>query len=1101
MASDVTPGTLIGFGVPYEFTEESIWTAQLTASQQGPYPGAAEPAAGDDPRLRLITTGSQTASGKLRVRTHKAGNPGPDGAAFVWRNEASPAEDYRGRDFQQLVGWESIVYTASASLRADDPDVCTLSDGTVVAVFQKLTGGSYLVRVARKGPDDASWSVVTAYTGGSTVGDGYHPGICIARGADGEEELLIAHWVYDAVASEAQIQTLRSTDSGASWSVVSSAALETPLDVSGTVGSGSQGNEASRIRIAYKGEQFLLLYHAIRNNTSAARDELIQCACTDTIGGRFVQIDALLTAHHHSIVVLDEHFLICALFQSVANTYYLDSATNEFSAFLDESRRPVSELDFSYVSSSGSNYFIAEGSAWVDDDGTLFWALWNQDSAAPNEATVLIFSPDEGKSWFRCGEGSQSTGAGAQVLDFGDDDVVARHFVGTSSAGRQILLHQWSADVSTEGTYSIGAAYLGGYSTVTLPGLRTFAPRDKRAPWSHTYLPVEKPDDISSGPWTLTGTDTASLASGALNISTSSQITCYDATPSSTQAQGLIVFASLTAVSGGSTSTLARAIRLTLSDSTDDYQVALRISTGAMRLIDAHSGANLGEVSDIAPSGGIEILLALNAGQVAMFYRAASTKSDRVWTAGPASTSLTNDTASPTGNNEIEWGHCASATAETNWIALCFAAGQQTAPSLTGGYSNPADLYGRDYAAQGYAVYVDSGVRITAESGGGREGEIYEIDARYRYPLSRALLSQNLSQSVGWRSVNNGGGALSAMRIPLLLNSAEASPGSQVGTFGSDLIFLFLSGINFANFTVEYYASGAWNTLATIDTAITAGTWSATRRNQVIELPTSGTNSSTPYLFQDECAGWTAKLGSEYWRLSGNTPGVFGAFSTGAQVRPTFFVDSSTGGTASGQLELWPSSVVVVLNTGAAQGSAWALNISGSATADNEFRIDGSLALGRVFVPGRRYDWGRVRTYQPNSLAARSPQGVFRGRKRSEGGRIVRFAWPGMISTSALFGNATDPDYWRASTAGGNDPVIALDDVLSLEGMFRQLGNHAPFVYLPRIQPNAVSRVLNRRHEQALMVATTPVEYETVLGDEGSSEALRVASILAEEMQ
>ena len=66
---------------------------------------------------------------------------------------------------------------------------------------------------------------------------------------------------------------------------------------------------------------------------------------------------------------------------------------------------------------------------------------------------------------------------------------------------------------------------------MTLPGIQTYASSYQRLGWGQTWLPLDKPDDISSGPWTLTGTDTATLASGALTINTSSQQTCYGANP------------------------------------------------------------------------------------------------------------------------------------------------------------------------------------------------------------------------------------------------------------------------------------------------------------------------------------------------------------------------------------------------------------------------------------------------------------------------------------------------------------------------------------------------------------------------------------------
>ncbi len=349
------------------------------------------------------------------------------------------------------------------------------------------------------------------------------------------------------------------------------------------------------------------------------------------------------------------------------------------------------------------------------------------------------------------------------------------NFVGTSSAGRQVVAFGWTADVSTAGSHSTGILYLGGYSTVTMPGVQTFASSFQRIGWNRTWVPLDKPDDISTGPWSLTGTDTATLTNGVLNINTSSQQTCYFANPAGTVAEGCIIRISLTAVSGGSTSTIARGLKVRLADGANDYEVSLRISTAAMRLVDQNSGANLGEVSDIAPSGGIDVLLAMTAGKVAMFYRAKSIAADRVWKTGPQSSSLNNNTGSPDSNNKVDWGHCVSGTAETNWEELHFRFNQAYSPQLSAGFSNPADLFGRDYAGVGRATYVDDGVRITGIDGAGREGETYHIDTRYRYPIDRVFWTESQSPRVGWRSTTDNTSTL----IPLLLNPNEGTPGAN----------------------------------------------------------------------------------------------------------------------------------------------------------------------------------------------------------------------------------------------------------------------------------------------------------------------------------
>ncbi len=64
------------------------------------------------------------------------------------------------------------------------------------------------------------------------------------------------------------------------------------------------------------------------------------------------------------------------------------------------------------------------------------------------------------------------------------------------------------------------------------------------------------------------------------------------------------------------------------------------------------------------------MLIAMTAGKVAMFYRAKSVAADRVWKVGPQSSSLNNNTGSPSSNNAVDRGHCATRNAESNWEDL-----------------------------------------------------------------------------------------------------------------------------------------------------------------------------------------------------------------------------------------------------------------------------------------------------------------------------------------------------------------------------------------------------------------------------------------------
>ena len=1085
MGSDVSPDDLRGFGLPLRLSTENLWTAQAGYTQAGPQAGVPQPQG--DYTLRLASSGAQAADKQLRIRTQRAGNPGPEGAAFVWKNEADTY--WRGRDIQQISAWDTLDYTTLATAASSDPDALTLPDGTVVIARQKLLASAYRVRITYQSPGSTSWTFLDAYTSSTLPTDGYHPAMCLMP--DGS--IFLAFWVYDNTVNEAQIQTMRSTDGAATWSTVSTFALDAPLDIQSSEGIGNDGFEAQRIRMSEANGQVLLVARRKANNSSLSeRNGYIQAVSIDG-GGRFATVEAVtptgsLWGAQSVLTVGGQFYVMTVTANAQISAMRMSSGFEKISAlktagFLNISQSFDLELD--------------EGSAWVDDDGTI-WFI-GQESGG-NQAMFMLQSIDGGDT-FRLVGGGNNLAVGAEWFSSGDGGVHPVNFVGTASAGRQVIASGWDADVSTAGQHSTGIIYLGGYSTVTLPGVQAYASSYQRLGWGQTWLPLDKPDDISSGPWTLTGTDTATLASGALTINTSSQQTCYGANPSGSVADGCVVRMSLTAVSGGSTSTLARGAKVRLADGSSDYEVALRISTAGMRLVDNNSGANLGEVSDIAPSGGIDILLAMTGGKVAMFYRAKSVAADRVWSVGPQSSSLTNNSGSPAANNSIEWGHCASGTAETSWEELHYRFDQSYSPAMSTGFSNPADLFGRSYAGVGAATYVDGGVRITAIDGAAREGETYNIDTRYRYPIDRIFWTESQSPRVGWRSTADNTSTL----IPFLLNANESSPGSSTQGILGDMLILHMSAINFANFTIEYYAGGSWNVAATVDTALTGGTWNATRTSNTITMPTGGSNTSKSHLFQNECAGWTAKIGSSLYRIARNAPGVLAAGNGSNFKRVRLEVEGTTGSTEVGALELWPDSVTVAINLRGIQGSAWGVRIAAEHTVDDDYRI-GQLMLGRAFITGYQYARGRVMTYEPNTPTTITADGVLRGRKVGPGGRLLRFAWTDPVDGTATYGTNTSPSFITGSTSAGSLPLASRADVgASLEGMFREIGQHQPFVYLPRV-PRSTSTgtdviVLNRRQQHMAMTLTTPVELESVLGSEDSSEIFRVASITAREIR
>ena len=288
--ADVSGSVLRGLGIPYDLTSDHLWTAKATYTEQGPTTGQAVPQGAYT--LALQTSGTQSAGKALRVKVQRGGHPGHRaGLETVYQYDGDT--NWRGHDVQPTSHTQVIRSTAEATTGALlDPDAVafysTDRSDRICVVYQRQTISptTYIVEAATYDPSAGTWSKVTVHTNTVSPTDGYHPAICY-NPVDGY--LYVAHWVYDPTNDIAQVAVHRSRD-GATWTTISDWALDTGVDISGTVGSGADGYEVGRLRMAMSAGQTLLVGHVIANNNStlAIRDRLVQYASTSR-GARFSQ--------------------------------------------------------------------------------------------------------------------------------------------------------------------------------------------------------------------------------------------------------------------------------------------------------------------------------------------------------------------------------------------------------------------------------------------------------------------------------------------------------------------------------------------------------------------------------------------------------------------------------------------------------------------------------------------------------------------------------------------------------------------------------------------------------------------------------------------
>lgn len=1114
--------TYRGLGVSWPLTSANLWAAQASYTQQAPEAGQAVP------RQRCVLQIDPSGSGQesaLVVRTARAGHPGPGGAAFAWRYETDPTTAYRGRDIQQASGWQSID-----TVGVDDvaqclhPDVVSLPSGQIIATYHAgfSSGAAYRVRVAVFDPDAWTWTKTDLYTTSTSPTDGFHPAIAVnERG-----EVFVAHWVYDGSALEAQIRVHRSTDNGTSWETVSAHALSDPVDISSSYGVGNPGYTCGRIRMAFNGGQCLLVAQLGVNNSSlTVEDTLAQYASTSD-AGRFdlVEMAPTMTDRFvaHSIVVYNGTFYVghiatIGFFWTPLPSAYASLASRwaglwsaGATVLPQESSGGGGVLGLSLPISTAL-CTDSDASAWVDESGTLYALFRAMDSGSPAKpnALFLMMSFDGGETWKYAGDGDRTEeyAEAATVYYSGDGATYLRRYAGCSHRGRQVVITQNSTDVATT-DHSIGALFIGGYSTVTLPS-RLDHPYDyQRSGWSQSWLPIELPDNTT---WGAAGAGTASLTNvalvrteRALQIATSATTKHYSITPTSTLAQGIVVRARLACTVGGAVGSDDVALVIRTADGSADYEAHLRFSTTQIRAIDDNSGSTLATVTTFV-SLGVDVLVALTAtGKFSAWYRANSMDSDRPWTAICENQSLNN--AGATGaSNLIRWGNVASSTSTSAWFELHHMIGAQGQGEMGNGFANPADLLGRDYPQRGRIAYLADGVSVSTRDGSAMEGDLYDIAPRYRYPIERLLWAHNRSPRTQYRSLAEAAvtDAVDAQFFPFVLNPDASALGNTEQGMGNSLVYFAGLNTNFRQFTIERrdISGPSWQVEATVDTGTS---FSGLRRGSEVRAA-AGAGSTSGYYAQNELIGWFVDLGSNVIkRVRGNTPGTLTGSGSNSQKCSIFLDNVDNSEPSSGTFVLFPADWCLLLSVRAETGSAWGLRTTAQRTYTGDIRL-GHFSFGQVFVPGWQYDRGRIITYEPNTSASEQADGTLLALEMGPGGRTLRVAWSSSgWDSSGVWGDGTDPDYRSLTDSVGSAPIATVPDVgFSLEGVVRDVGRGVrPLIYLPRIPGvfDGTWSLLTRREAFGLYTVDGPVQLEAVLGDEmetgaTAAEVLRVATL------
>jgi hypothetical protein len=700
--------------------------------------------------------------------------------------------------------------------------------------------------------------------------------------------------------------------------------------------------------------------------------------------------------------------------------------------------------------------------------------------------------------------GQDINGVG-RALRTGDSSSQVEKIKALSWIGKSVLIGE--AD-STANNYSICMLSLGGYSSVTLPAAtrnNAALAEWNRLSYAYNYPAVDIFSNFSGVTKTAISGGEALQSDGVFN----SGDEYWTTDPSLVGMpladiidKGLLVRARIQTMSGGNNLTNVRGILLKIDDTTEDYEIEVRVSSTEIRVRDNNASSTVITVSSVSLDT-VDLLIALSNSSVTLFYRDVDTENNRrTWVDAGTYSSLTDGGGGGAILQRVRWGHLAYAagTLETNWSSVSIAQGFQMSSNIHT-FTNPDDLMHRAYPTIERFAWVADNVSITTSSGQTFLGDEYNITPDSDFSINNIFYASSPTPRVTWKSASVTSGDVPENFIALKLDSDTSVHEDEA--LPNDILGVHLSGYNFRQAKIEYYSSASWTVLDTFDTAITS---KCVADGRTIRGENTATNQ--PYFRYNECAGWRVRIqvGAEdyTWRtVVSNSEGKFGGTASGTK-QAVLLLDSAVSiPGANANIDLIPNSMTLLINLNGQKVEALGLRIPAQTTLENDFRI-GLMHLGAVVIPGKQYQRGRTITVSSGTETTETQSGVIYARNYRPTRRLFRIAWTEGIDISEIQGDNPDPDYWIADAVSGQPIAIANDVPDLLQGLLDYLqGEKTPIVYLPMISKDTDPRELLRENEQALVMLVGDVQVENVLGDElvtDGGELMRIATLTLQEV-
>ena len=664
------------------------------------------------------------------------------------------------------------------------------------------------------------------------------------------------------------------------------------------------------------------------------------------------------------------------------------------------------------------------------------------------------------------------------------------------------MLHRFAADPGSADD-SLCAMYLGGWTTRALPWLVAY-PWDRGVTgWDVTWLPFDEPDNTGTT-WArnATGAPTSALGTNGLTITQAGgEQLYYDTNPSGSGAgYGIMATVEVPVLASGT-----GYIDLRISDGTNGYNVRVSWAVSGLSMTvtlrDLYAGADLDSDTVTLPTG-IEVLVILQhpgadwttaSGHVRCAYRTLGTSGpspDKEWVNLTGSTTLTSST--PT-TNLVSWG-CLSGAASMAFRRVAYSHGASILDDTVARDGFPTR--GRTWCPPTSPAYVGRyGHRVHAVGGPSDLGDVWTAAAAYDYPVAAVDPWQHPSPSRKWRSA-------SASQTDIIWSGVDK------GLIAGDLVGVYLQGCNFA--TCALYADTSASTkIADIDLKMATGLGFTRTRNLVYPTGSAGT-AAAMFFPENALAGcwFQYSVGGTARKIKGNTAGSFLGSSASASSYQRVRIeledyDGADSASGTGGI-IWSDRVFIVTDIATSTDDLM-LRIGTQVAGDGAAYFEiGVAAVGRVWLMGQQYSWGRA-VEVDTGIELTETQG---GRRRMSRPRLprraVEFAWIDGLDVSSIYA-ATAPDHFGLGYTSAPPAAVRRADLPSaVQGLLGSAVPEAPVVYVPQIVQSATAptstapwRVVDPTRLLYGWIETVTHRVDTVIGNEFSSpgEVVRVGTL------